>query len=60
MYVADHLSRAYLRQTEHPPKDEFQVFALELEEVNPLDSLKITSERLLSWSFVLHFVRDIF
>ena len=60
MYVADHLSRAYLRQTEHPPKDEFQVFALELEEVNPLDTLKITSERLLSWSFVLHFARDIF
>ena len=46
MYVADHLSRAYLRQTEDPPKDEFQVFALELEEINPLDTVKITSERL--------------
>jgi len=32
MYVADHLSRAYLRQAEDSPKDEFQVFALELEE----------------------------
>ena len=46
MYVADHLSRAYLSQTEDPPKDEFQVFALELEEINPLDTVKITSERL--------------
>lgn len=46
MYVADHPSRAYLRQTEDPPKDEFQVFALELEEINPLDTVKITSERL--------------
>jgi len=26
--------------------DEFQVFALELEEINPLDTVKITSERL--------------
>lgn len=46
MYVADHLSRVYLRQTEDLPKDEFQVFALELEEINPLDTVKITSERL--------------
>ena len=46
MYVADHLSRAYLRQTEDPLKDEFQVFVLELEEINPLDTVKITSERL--------------
>ena len=60
MYIADHLSRAYLRQTEDPPKDEFQVFALELEEVNPLDTVKITSERLLSWRFVLHFAGDIY
>ena len=46
MYIADHLSRAYLRQTEDPLKDEFQVFVLELEEINPLDTVKITSERL--------------
>ena len=46
MYVADHLSRVYLRQTEDLPKDEFQVFVLELEEINPLDTVKITSERL--------------
>ena len=46
MYVADHLSRAYLRQTEDSPKDEFQVFALELEEINSLEAVKITSERL--------------
>ena len=41
MYVADYLSRAYLRQTEDLPKDELQVFALEL-----VDTVKITSERL--------------
>ena len=46
MYVAGHLSRSYLRQTEDPPKDEFQVFALELEEIIPLDTVKITSHRL--------------
>ena len=46
MYVADHLSRAYLSQTKDTPKDEFQVFTLELEEINPLDTVKITSERL--------------
>ena len=46
MHVADHLSRAYLSQTEDTPKDEFQVFTLELEEINPLDTVKITSERL--------------
>ena len=45
MYVSDHLSRAYLRQTEDSPKDEFQVFALELEEINPLEAVKITNER---------------
>lgn len=33
-------------QTEDLPKDEFQVFALELEEINPLEAVKLTSERL--------------
>lgn len=28
------------------PDDEFQEFTLELEEINPLDTVKITSERL--------------
>ena len=46
MYVADHLSRAYLKQTRDQPHDDFQVFALELDEINPLDTVKITSERL--------------
>lgn len=46
MYVADHLSRAYLKNQDDQPHDDFQVFALELEEINPLDTVKITSERL--------------
>ena len=46
MYVADHLSRAYLSHQGDHSHDEFQVFALELEEINPLDTVKITSERL--------------
>ena len=45
MYIADHLSRAYLKQARDQPNDEFQVFALELAEINPLDTVKITSER---------------
>ena len=45
MYVADHLSRAYLKDQGDQSHDEFQVFALELEEINPLDTVKITSER---------------
>ena len=45
MYVADHLSRAYLADQEEP-SDEFQVFALELEEINLLNNVKISSERL--------------
>lgn len=44
MYVADHLSRVYLRQTEDLPKDEFQVFVLELEEIHPLDTVKTTRQ----------------
>jgi len=38
MYVADHLSRAYLKDQGDQSHDEFQVLALELEEINPLDS----------------------
>ena len=45
MYVADHLSRAYLAD-QGERSDEFQVFALELEEINLLNNVKITSERL--------------
>ena len=39
MYVADHLSRAYLAD-QGEPGDEFQVFALELEGINPLEKCK--------------------
>ena len=46
MYVADHLSRAYLKQTRDQPHNDFKVFALELEEINPLDTVMITGERL--------------
>ena len=45
MFVADHLSRAYLRETS-PDEEEFQVFALEVERMNPFDTLKISSEGL--------------
>ena len=46
MYVADHLSRAYLKHQDSQPRDEFQVFALEVEEINPMDTVKITNQRL--------------
>ena len=45
MFVADHLSRAFLKDT-GPDDEEFQVFALELESMNPLSAIKISSERL--------------
>ena len=38
MYIADHLSRAYLA-TQGEEDKEFQVFALEVETLNPLDSV---------------------
>ena len=45
MYLADLVSRAYLpEQGEHI--EEFQVFALEVEPLNPLDSLTVSNERL--------------
>ena len=43
MFIADHLSRAFLPGRED---EEFQVFALELEAMNPFDTIKISSERL--------------
>lgn len=45
MYVADHLSRAFLKD-EESLIDDFQVFALEIEKLNPFDTLKVTKERL--------------
>ena len=45
MYIADHLSRAYLASQGEEDK-EFQVFALEVETLNPLKSLTVSSERL--------------
>ena len=43
--MADHLSRAFLKDT-GTEDEEFQVFALELEAMNPFDTIKISSERL--------------
>jgi len=45
MYIVDHLSRAYLASVGEEDK-EFQVFALEIESLNPLDSLTVSGERL--------------
>ena len=45
MYIADHFSKAYLASQGEEDK-EFQVFALEVESLNPLDSLTVSSERL--------------
>ena len=45
MYVADHLSRAQLPE-EHKTCDEFQVFALELEQINPLNHIKLNDDKL--------------
>ena len=41
--IAEHLSRASMSGT---PDKEFQVFALELEGIGPLNTVKISSERL--------------
>lgn len=47
MFVTDHLSRAILSETD--PKDEdVQAFALELETMYPLSTVKISSESLPS------------
>lgn len=45
MYVADHLSRASLADSTSK-SDNFQVFAIELETLTPLDSIKVAPERL--------------
>ena len=45
MYIAHHLSRAYLASQGKEDK-EFQVFAMEVETLNPLESLTVSSERL--------------
>ena len=45
MLTADHLSRASLKVTNNT-QDNFQVFVLELESLNPFDSIKVTPERL--------------
>ena len=45
MLLADHLSRAAQRETARP-EDPFQVFAVELESMNPMQALKISPERL--------------
>jgi hypothetical protein len=45
MYIADHLSRASVKDTGTPDED-FQVFAAELKGIGPLNTIKISSERL--------------
>ena len=45
MFIADHLSRASIRET-GPQDEEFKVFAVEVEGMGPLNSVKISSERL--------------
>ena len=45
MNVADHLSRASLVSSEKS-QDNFQVFAMEFESMNPLASVKVSPERL--------------
>ena len=44
MLTADHLSRASLKATEKA-QDNFQVFTIELETLNPFDSITVTPER---------------
>ena len=44
MFTADHLSRASLKATEKA-QGNFQVFTLELDTLNPFDSIKVTPER---------------
>ena len=43
--LTDHLSRAYLA-SKWEEDEEFQVFPLEVETLNPLDSFTFSSERL--------------
>ena len=45
MYLADHLSKAPLPSIEEI-ENQFEVFALEVESVNPLASIKVSPERL--------------
>lgn len=47
MYLADHLSRApVVERKEADELDEFQVFALEVENLNPFDAIKLSPGRL--------------
>ena len=45
MYIADHLSRAYLPNQEEQDED-FQEFALEVQALNLFDALLVSSKRL--------------
>ena len=45
MLLADHLSRAAQQETTEP-EDSFQVFSVDLENINPVQALKISPERL--------------
>ena len=45
MLLADHLSRAAQQETARP-EDPFQVFAVEVESMNPMQTLKVSPERM--------------
>ena len=47
MFIADHLSRATVNQGDETEKlDEFQIFATEVESMDPFDAIKLSPERL--------------
>ena len=47
MYVANHLSRTFLKDT-GPEDEQYLVFALAVEELNPFNILKVNSNKLPS------------
>jgi hypothetical protein len=51
MYIADHLSRASVKDTGTPDED-FQVFAVELEGIGPLNTIRgsFTSKFTLTYA----------
>ena len=49
MFLADHLSRVYIA-SKREEDQEFQVFALEVETLNPLDSLSVSNKSAVAES----------
>ena len=46
MFVGDYVSRVYLKAKGAQPHAEYQMFAIELEYINRLATIKITRDRL--------------